>query len=73
MSGYTDGSSKSPLPNYEIPCLRYANNFNEFYSRFECQNFTIELYDLRTNFNSNSEPFLSISVDEVRRNFSHFH
>ena len=70
MSGYTNVSVKFPLLSTS---LEYSNGLNKFYSRLDCDDFTVEFSDLKTNLNSNSKPFLSISEHEVRRNLSYLH
>jgi hypothetical protein len=66
MSGYSNGSSKScPLPKASV---EYANELNKFYNRFDCHDFSIRTLELLNNLaNSDTEPFLCVSEEEVRK------
>lgn len=68
MSGYTNGSSKHcSLPEYS---QTYANQLNSFYNRFDCHDFTDEIERILRVTSGESAPFLTITEDDVLRDFS---
>ena len=53
--------------------VEYANKINVFYNRFDCHDFSREAADLQnilSTSETNSHSFLTVSVDEVREEFS---
>jgi hypothetical protein len=71
MSGYSNGSSKScPLPKTSFD---FANELNSFYNRFDCYDFSKETSELIVSLTSapmDGQPFLIVSEEEVRKEFS---
>ena len=68
MSGYSSGSNKnSVLPRSST---EYADELNEFYNRFNIHNFKEATSALLHDIESSSETFLTLTEDEVRREFS---
>ncbi|KAJ8043709.1 hypothetical protein HOLleu_10919 [Holothuria leucospilota] len=68
MSGYTTGDSEScQLPQVSTS---YADELNTFHNRFGSLDFSNEINYLRTQLTYNPEPFLVISEDKVRYQFS---
>jgi hypothetical protein len=71
MSGYSKNSStKNCLPDTSV---KYAEQLNEFYNRFDKHDFSAEISKLRTtlehNLKSETESFLQVSEHEVCREF----
>ena len=67
MSGYTKSCNKTNfLPSNSI---NYANELNHFHNRFDCHDFTAEINDLLQLPLDTSEPFLSVSENDVRHHF----
>ena len=68
MSGYVNKNKCSnDLPDISID---YANELNQFYSRFDCHDFSDKVENLMILNSGDTESFLTVTEDEVRLKFS---